>query len=153
MKPYFAKYLPAKKGEITGAFLRPDDKLVIMNDEQKRHYTDQIAITYVKLFLCSRYMQIGDEVFDIRTGQLVEVNNACGIELYKDKPNGFQYKVIGEISTEAKWVKDGDIFDADELAIQALAPGNFHILTTVLSVEKTEPNLTYLIKGPCGHFH
>jgi hypothetical protein len=96
MKQYFAKYLPVE-GEIK------EGDIVIGMDGKK-----------VKLFLCSRNIQVGDKVLDIRTNTWKEVNNSCGVELYKQKPNDIQFKVIGEISPNAKWVKEGDEFEEND---------------------------------------
>lgn len=116
----------------------------------------------VKLFLCSRDIQVGDNVYEptlefeglIRVGiyPLEKID-------YSKKPESWieldyamlkgAYKVIGEISSGATWVKEGDEFTADELAVPSHQKDNFHILSTVLTVEQKEPKMTYLVKCPC----
>jgi hypothetical protein len=84
MKKYFAKYLPVE-GEIKK----------------------------VKLFLCSRNIEVGDKYYyngtetdicdsEIRLEQIKE---------QEEKHGQKRFKVIGEISPEAIWVKEGDEFN------------------------------------------
>jgi hypothetical protein len=112
MKQYFAKYLPVE-GEI-----KEGDIVIGMDGifeyKGKMNLPDVQLPKKVKLFLCSRNIQVGDKVLDIRTNTWKEVNNSCGVELYKQKPNDIQFKVIGEISPNAKWVKEGDEFEEND---------------------------------------
>jgi hypothetical protein len=88
MKKYFAKYLPVE-GEIKK----------------------------VKLFLCSRNIEVGDKYYyngtetdicdsEIRLEQIKE---------QEEKHGQKRFKVIGEISPEAIWVKEEDGFDEDDI--------------------------------------
>lgn len=139
MKQYFTKYLPVE-GEIKGRE-KVMYKGVIMNchsvssqsEEGKgnrRHAfcTEDIWPQHeipvfldeckkVKLFLCSRDIQVGDEArIPYPSGEaritptkhtIISIRNVVA------KNNG--YKVIGEISPNAIWVKEGDEFDEEEI--------------------------------------
>lgn len=64
----------------------------------------------LQLFLCSRDIQIGDKVKDEYSGLDITATK----DNFPSNASDFWLKVIGPISTEAKWVKDGDEFDEDE---------------------------------------
>lgn len=49
------------------------------------------------------------------------------------------YKIIGQISSEATWVKEGDEFE--------------HPQDCWISNSEIGQLDTFVIKGPCGHFH
>ena len=95
MKPYFTKYLPVeveiKEGE-------PFDTIVGIYGKK------------MKLFLCSRDIQVGD-TFHSFSG-MSELKWDGKFQLHPD-----DFKVIGEISNEATWVKEGDEFDESEIKI------------------------------------
>lgn len=189
MKTYFAKYLPVK-GEIKEGdwVIHPDGKVrkcieIIKGDKD---FNDFITMTdntgcyrdkskKVKLFLCSRNIQVGDkvksfnypeqeerEVVNLRTSKkLVGAENHSEIYHLVDiqYPNEINtaavsnfFKVIGEISPEATWVKEGDRFDKTEIK---WTPWGKEFDWEVLNSngELPYPNATISIKGPCGHFH
>lgn len=119
-KPYFAKYLPVK-GEIKA-----------------------------KLFLCSRDIQVGDKYFHddfypYPVGDIADTNtkvmNAHMMVSNEgeDYEGDWSYKVVGEISPEATWVKEGDEFDEDEVSRCFYG--------------KECPGGKVKIKGLCGGFH
>lgn len=67
----------------------------------------------------------------------------------EDNKNGFYwrpieevFKVIGPISPDATWVKEGDNFDENQLEIP----------NGEVPIFKGIPNCIK-IKGPCGHYH
>lgn len=152
MKKYFAKWLPVE-GEIKeGDKVRHNGKIVTAlkkEGEGDTWKTDGFP-TYgsnlqkVKLFLCSRDIQVGDTYFwegnkyicdsTIHLGALMAIENVHPLD---------RYKVIGEISPEATWVTEGMEFDENEVEI-----------TTPFSVllEKYLP-IRVKILGPCKHFH
>jgi hypothetical protein len=118
--------------------------------EETENYYDLEAgnLKLVKLFLCSR---------DI----VVENKSTLMGRLYSLDPvvqkMESEYKVIGEISPEATWVKDGDEFDETEFINTHVChdfEGNtgycFHCQRS-----KGCDSTDYIInvKGPCGHFH
>lgn len=114
----------------------------------------------VKLFLCSRDIQAGDTFFD-NVGRKWENAEECYAKVAREaNEKNFEYgkgsyKIIGEISPNAIWVKEGDEFDEEEINKMADLSSTFH--------DNFEPwiegreNLGYkcvvFIKGPCGHFH
>lgn len=128
MKKYFSKFLPVE-GEI-----KEGDWLIdSYNNISKCTFIEDNKIkcsaylTYVegnpkkvKLFLCSKNIQVGDKIstiFDNRVCHgivkdeldiqwLIE-SSFTGVKIDKDK----SFKIIGEISSDAIWVKEGDEFD------------------------------------------
>ena len=164
---YFTKYLPVE-GEI-----QPNSWVQSPNDGeiwQLNGTKDAVGFAIesmqqlVKLFLCSRYIQVGDKVI----GKLAAVFNYEELvveELYEDgamlgkpsekylAPSNDFFKVIGEISPEATWVKEGGEFDEKDLAI--CWDRTFLPLNTIFDVGKGEIKFDKIIavKSPCGHFH
>lgn len=183
-KPYFAKYLPVE-GEI-----KESDKYIATTQDAMKLFPNvlvakkdsYILLGYqgnfkkVKLFLCSRDIQVGDKVYrndskinesfivgsflmsgETRTGWYAEgfainpkkkLQGARGIRNYG--------KIIGEISSEATWVTEGDEFDEDELqSVWRRKEG--HVEYLPLFSKPSSPNKKkenwIRIKGPCGHFH
>jgi len=60
------------------------------------------------------------------------------------------FKVIGEISSEAIWVKERDEFDENQLGIKYKDYSEVNIYPFV---ENMAFDKYIVIKGPCGHFH
>lgn len=110
MKQYFTKYLPVE-GNIF-----PKDKFIHTLYEGVIHTNEDVTplkehpdYKKVKLFLCSRDIQVGDELTHIRTG--LKTKKQLGKSL-----SGEWIKVIGEISPDAlAYVKEGDEFDENEI--------------------------------------
>lgn len=164
MKPYFAEYLPVE-GEIKEGdkFLTAEGNLYIYGDEKTTglEFPTVRTIKYsdkkVKLFLCSRDIQVGDRFYSISRNIYDIVSNEHHIKLLEIQSGGW-VKPIGEISPEATWVTEGMEFDEDDLrwihtgSIYNPHPGMFI---------KFDPNPSFqlpqyyrvAIKGPCGHFH
>lgn len=130
MKKYFAKYLPVE-GEIKEGDYWIGDGISIPKQatrlEEKASEAAQKAfgIKYrkdflklknakkVKLFLCSKDIQVGDKFFDERfLGEEFEVESECHLHKLTD---GKRFKIIGEISPNATWVKEGDEFDEEDI--------------------------------------
>lgn len=134
MKPYFAKYL-AIDGEI-----RPGDKSIKDGVTYHHHNVSFYGIEKghqkIKLFLCSRDIQVGDNYQSPkRFGSKEYIDAYCDGDFF---PGSF--KVFGEISTEATWVKEGDEFDESQVRRWTSSIDN-------------HTNPFFKIKGPCGHFH
>lgn len=119
---YFAKHLP----KLVGFFRVIKSNGIFINYEKE-----------VQLFLCSRDIQEGDN-YQWQDG---DGNIGHGIKITIVSPDA--YKVIGPISPEATWVKEGDEFEEDR------------IKRFDLEALKRKVNLErgIRIKGPCGHFH
>lgn len=200
MKQYFAKYLPVE-GEIKkGTRYRIGKSLGL--GAYGEGYIGTAAIDFtpnaqrdqqaniVKLFLCSRDIQVGDEVYaepqaidNYSKGLRLQVNDILDhvylddlskkvykipILEYISNPShpqtvgmtrewvmGNLWKVIGEISPEATWIKEGDEFDENE--IEAFYYDT-RFGTQVGSVKRLGNmnrfvEIKYRIKGPCGRFH
>lgn len=120
----------------------------------------------VELCLCSMNIKTGDKVIDPITGEQFHVKNW---ELHASEN---YLKVMGKISDDAIWVKEGNVFNADQVRkavdielYYADASEQWQYYTNYLSVEnsyacKKEKGYeeTILderieIKGSCGHFH
>ena len=100
-----------------------------------------------KFYLCSRDIQVGEEflqkgIFAIHpTARFVatEVTE----EWIKDDENkkyapATVYKIIGEISPDVTWVKEGDEFDEDQILKWDIIGSEYKFIQ---------------IKGACNHFH
>lgn len=161
-KQYFAKYLPVK-GEIklNDSFFE-NGKLVEnwQNEADLSYINEKSYIKLAKLFLSSRDIQVGDNVKTLDSLKdyvvsSIEENRGNNPDEKKLLKEGVKYwftfetgglgtnkntfKVIGEISPNATWVKEGDEFDENEIGFYWGAG---------------EDSLGYfLIKDPCGHFH
>lgn len=166
MKPFFAKYIPVE-GEI-----KPKDFYSQSYQEGQigqANEGDYLDGAYkdkqkVKLFLCSRNIQVGDiikwasplEKSGYATS--IPIPNESELRLAKSNMQEYRYfKVIGEISLSATWIKEGDKFAEDEMQHNHIcydSPGNmgccFHCSR---SKGCDSEDYNYLIKGPCGHFH
>lgn len=117
MKQYFAKYLPVE-GEIKEGDtyrVKGTEKILVANKYFKE--MDQSLLEKVKLFLCSRDIQAGDEYYflpnPIYYSENKQTYKRLDQKLVEENPllPRFMYKVIGEISPEATWVREGDKFD------------------------------------------
>lgn len=126
-KKYFTKYLPVP-GEIEkGDLVMDTDGMVHETPDSWIGQKDIIA----KQVLCSRDIQVGDKIrceypstlhFDVECLRTYEkstnvphwvVRGTDGKEYYYDKNNSF--KVIGEVSPAAIWVKEGMEFEENDI--------------------------------------
>jgi len=130
-KLYLAKYLPVE-GEIKEGMKYILTKSLGLG-AYKEGYIGTAAIDFtkeaqedqggkiLKLFLCSRDIQVGDKVFEILADKSIGEEFEWTEEIHKHNhqfiEDGDVFKVIGEISPEATWVKEGDEFAEDEVDI------------------------------------
>lgn len=145
MKQYFAKYLP-----VEGKIKEPNIEEYREDSDFPHKYIKDMEIYEEEkgdqqLFLCSRDIKVGDKVYYPARDAYFEVKTVIPKTGYVSiKIPGMKdgwgvmederFKVIGLISPEATWVKEGDEFDEDEW-------GNI------------KQNEFLQIKGLCGHFH
>lgn len=144
-----------------GLYLQP-------KEDESEAMSWRTASQKVKLFLCSRNIQVGDKltaineaplagiIYKIEDGKIyIDMSDGnrgllYGKELEEDfgDPENLSHwsKMVGEISREATWVKEGDEFDQDELALNGIWQ-NWDSTTSL-----SGKNIVF-IKGPCGHFH
>lgn len=199
MKPYFAKYIPVP-GEIRRIkggmrafdsngvlqYIAEDVQLKLLPNLYKKYKC-------AALFLCSRDIKVGDKIRSPQSGNgrtgFVYSSNDISKEFtvvgndtdrawiteekkYLDKHASF--KVIGLISPEATWVKEGDEFDEDE--IQIIFMKNYKCLCEKPNIYRSpeqfsckymvddhrgsdfcvrkEDVISYIkVKGCCNHFH
>lgn len=119
---YFAKWLPIEGGIKEGN----KGVLLLRNSIPTPH----------KLFLCSRDIQAGDKVqFSICNGAkwkellciekdedgVVLEDGEYEIRTTPDRTNQC-FKIIGQISTQATWIKEGDEFEFEDLQFAIYPP-------------------------------
>jgi hypothetical protein len=112
MSKYFAKYLPVG-GEIK------EGNTSLKNGIRFFHHRVSQSDTFeghqkVKLFLCSRDIQVGDEMTPIFGGNTFTVTEKSLIAIITSETSA---KVIGEISPGATWVKEGDEFERNDFRV------------------------------------
>lgn len=150
----------------------------------------------VKLFLCSRDIQVGDIAFSLPAIELnkpklyyrkiVKEDDFSGmdtapfkreeVEKYYWEDGCWNYKcdvvkVIGEVSPEATWVKEGMEFDEyncvskkGDVKFIGISIKNGSLVRTLITERQylkaqseytlgSHPFLKIEIKDPCGHFH
>ena len=147
-KKYFTKYLPVE-GEIKeGAIVKwANYEFVQVSQAQINNSYDIKQFTAdgkcYKLFLCSRdNMKVGDKIRMI-DNPFIEVEWTEHLDFSKSNtftgsdPDAF--KVIGEISERAKFVKENDEFDFKDLQFAIYPPDH----------EKAYEVGTVHIKCPC----
>jgi hypothetical protein len=164
MKLYFTKYLPI------GGEIREGDKAI---DKNIHHPNNIVTLSFdkygnasdgrgvyssdglkklkkVKLFLCSRDIQVGDEVQlykeGFKLGEKVVIKTKDNLNLAK---MAMGFRVIGEISPEAKWVKEGDEFDKDEVTICWYKGDKFWLYFQNWEVPRTEGEYHIVCKIKC----
>ncbi len=152
MKTYFCKYIPVE-GEIEIGDMYFFGKALLKKTEEKYQRNCKKA----KLFLCSRDIKIGDTV-KILGGS----NNDYDIK-FKDELNSGAdwYKVIGEISPEAIWVKEGDEFSIEDIQLWVYNHNSQITRTTVMkeyevalkSSEKYRLNPIKIKCPTCKQYH
>ena len=162
-KPYFTKYLPIE-GEIKEGdyYVTAPDYQIVRKCEDRSWGTFEMC-KKVKLFLCSRDIQVGDKV-RMETGEELICYEKYGtlytkgeyeLEVFPDR----DFKVIGEISPDAlSYVKEGDEFEESEFRLfakhRSFKDMDYWITDwEELSSLKEKYTVIVEIKGPCGHFH
>ena len=169
MKKFYAKYLPVdgeiNVGDTFHSKWRSEHKFVhhvtvgsITDDlyisENGTPYSKSDATSKVKLFICSRDIQVGGEFYAIDMSKQIAKEN------YEKLDHDF--KVIGEVSPEAIWVKNGDEFDTEELSFRMIpdTPSPAHI--KFIHTQDFAPGIAMCKKGywtvgvkniSCGHYH
>jgi len=119
---YFAKYIPVE-GEIK------ENDLVINIDSDSRPFPyageHPQYFKKVELSLCSRDIQVGDE--NVRVGldgyqPKITKGDIEAIKFFReaapDHPDNDYFKVVGKISPEATWVREGDEFWESEIKLE-----------------------------------
>lgn len=155
-KKYFAKYLPVE-GKITDpemVMFKIDGKWTEPCEFESFVGNEIEEVKQGKLFLCSRDIQVGDMCYkgnDYSLAASIIPKHKEALE-YLMKED--YHKVIGQISPNAQWVKEGDEFDEEELCCYLRAGFNSGSQDHELPFTERDPSrLYYGIKGPCGHFH
>lgn len=160
MKTYFTKYLPVE-GEIKeGSKVKHNGNIVTAlkkegeGDTWKTNgfpiYGSNLGL--VKLFLCSRDIQIGDKVeISDSLSKYWDLESENDVRIAKDK--GF-YKVIGEVSPEATWITEGMEFDRNDFQMIWSNGKQRKLSRYDLRDVEIEPILIAEFKCPtCKQFH
>ena len=107
-----------------------------------------------KMMLISMDIKIGDKV-------QVFINNEwkyCNL-YHQEEVNEWKednaFKVIGEISSQATWVKEGDEFESTELEFMFCEGSHAGISASLNRIKELSSSnkLRVKIKGSCGHYH
>ncbi len=173
-KLYFAKYLPVE-GEIKegDTFLehgisyrllhkKVDEWVICTLNLEKQFSTVCKNPVKSKLFLCSKDIQVGDKaIYENKEVIITGYDERFLIWEFEGMPAPVDYdkkllfKIIGEISPEATWIKEGDEFD--EYEVQKMADlsstNRTNYLPWVEGREKLGYKCIVFVKGSCGHFH
>jgi len=145
---YFAKYLP-----VDGEIKEGDkwwDGTNICDDWDSKEAWNTCNGKPVKLLLCSRDIQVGDECYIAGRNFLPPTYLATQMD-FSAKYESIQmlkgaFKVIGEISPDAlSFVTEGDEFDEEEIVVSRKPMKKY--------IENNPYCKIVNIKGPCGHFH
>lgn len=122
---YFAKYLPVE-GEIKIGDTYTTQNWINNNKSpvqrtQEGDYTNKIKLS---LYLCSKDIKVGDKItitknmFCVKEGDYIA--DKLLVKVLEENPLSLSkhvFKVIGLISPEAIWVKEGDEFDKEDVNI------------------------------------
>jgi len=170
MKPYFTKYLPVegeiKEGDIvlSESCNHPPAKIQkIMEDgsllTDENDLNDPLGNCYyilpketrrVELFLCSRDIQVGDKYYSLAFHEYhiaKDEHSSCFV-----RPHEYT-KVIGKVSPEAIWVKEGMEFDEEDIK-KIRRERLINVPDDWTDAEYEEYTLHYKIKCPtCRTFH
>lgn len=149
---YFTKYIPVEGRPEPGDIIIKDGKLSKVGCHGLGSATKWKK---AKLFVCSRDIEVGDKVNgDIDAFNLGIVTKIEGVVAWvkenttnreEDWMKSSLYKVVGEVSPGAIWVKEGDEFEREEL----FAHGVGHNWS-----EEFSGSLKFKIKCPtCKSFH
>jgi hypothetical protein len=165
---YFAKYLPVE-GEIKELGDRyittdyPNEIFKVYDLHSIEDFGLKNKGTKVKLFLCSRDIQVGDIVLCNYIGgkekewKVVDKADKSTTNIFiKTALKLGAYKVIGEISPDAlSYVKEGQSYDESELELcSSLGEGyDPKYLREIETLKKHHDGIYVKIKGSCGHFH
>lgn len=150
----------------------------IVNKAGNITFTNKSVLTKVKLFLCSRDIKVGDKAATIHDPRmywdvLADGDTVSTVTTYRGywrvnldyavigmdaqwirKEDVF--KIIGEISPEATWVKEGDEFDDKE--VMFYVPSKFGFAAQfgynlIKEFNLPPAEIFCKLEGPCGHFH
>lgn len=187
MKPYIAKYLAAKgpinegdlyscphKGhalEIEGLPLAHTPKTIIC-----QYQAGKVNLCHdcykIQLNLCLKILEVGSKVQRLGDGPLQTVKEINLLDewlkvegdnekYYIADFTSYDFKSIAEISTDAKWVKENDEFDENEIELWWFEP--FVRSNPCLRYTKDTKDIDWFpctsmvvlakIMGSCGHFH
>lgn len=165
MKKYFTKWLPVEGVVVVNdkVFSRSNETVLpVALTEAMAELANKIGHKKARLFLCSRDIQVGDEVRII--GETWIGNYQRGMD------SEYCYKVIGEISSQAIWVKEGDELTEDHIQILPERdltdwlwkhPNNYIPHERMDSIQERyniyaqslrTPKIVKIL-GKCGHFH
>ena len=157
-KPYFTKYLPdpkggeIKEGDWILANGTPEQVIEIKIVDTPQYKTEKAwwsSAQKVKLFLCSRDIQVGDEIMWIGNGDGVNEKSYGTKSVVQEGTTDLGFhpnwvKVIGEVSPEATWVKEGMEFDEEDLLANGVG----------VNYNNQHGNYIFQIKCPnCLKFH
>jgi hypothetical protein len=180
---YFIKLFPTTDKPVDGDLVqieRPIGHILLIikgnnavsQDGALTYPLDKVTPIKLKAFLCSRDIKVDDKIYNnyVNDG----LSSTC-TKLFTDEDREYQwdgivndetyfnftdwYKIVGEVSPDATWIRNNDEFDEEDLC---LLPTNMHGQISYIPKEPlkfSEERLIELqfikigVKGPCGHFH
>lgn len=194
-KPYFAKYLPIEGeikvgekyinlvfgltepykegGEHKGNYSTCEDRVVetrtkYQNNDMAFNGSKHSMKKKVKLFLCTRAIQVGDKI-KFQAGnewfedEVINILESLPERYALKNPDlswiskELAFKVIGEISEGAIWVKEGMEFDEEDLSFYVSSHHSEQSYSMTLNgfFDCNWQGEKYIkVKCPtCGHFH
>jgi len=119
---YFAKYLPVEENlEKGNSYIRKSSPWNIYhNFKYSLQILDMQELQKVKLFLCSKDIKVGDRT---NNGIIEKIEGNFSEEIWCIKDGIGKYhikestfKIIGEVSPEAVWVKEEMKFNDEDIA-------------------------------------
>lgn len=154
-----AKWLPVEGPIEKGNYWQAKDLSIQQGGSDRFiHHANESGCKKVKLFLCSRDIQVGDNYYP----------HSLWFEKDKNKPLEMNekhlltdtcFKVIGEVSPDTlSYVKEGDEFTEDSIKFQVSDHPPFEGFIDIPKEEFEKVDHKYWmkriqIKGPCGRFH
>lgn len=178
MKQLFAKYLTMKGKYQVGDIIQLGLMYEILKDDEDVFMAEKFKYPKVQLFLCTKEIpkeQSGNIVYHEAMGwgslyswiltDFAHVSfdnidydtsgyNHSNVDLKKNK----LVFVLGAISPNAIWIKEGDEFSDEEIK-KYWQPGGFGSETwnlvdsTILHELPSNATMMYKVKGCCGLFH
>lgn len=110
---YFSKYLKVEGKATVNGCNQCEIGDVIKIREDSYRYLGNNEFEKVKLFLCSIHKEIGDKI----TQDGIKYTEWCKSHEGLEDALDTYFKVIGEISKEAIWIKEGEEFDEEDIKI------------------------------------
>lgn len=165
-KLYFAKYLPVGGKIEPGDWFFADPPLlekVLYQNTSSITIPDTgiggYTLTRAGLFLCSRSSIMPNNSYYSYKVPGFHKLDSDDLTIHSINMDGREVKVMGPISSKAKWIEERDEFDEEEVQRHHICYDTSEGCTDSYCFHCSRSNgcdsvdYDYQIKGPCGHFH